>query len=534
MSVRPIWIEGRWQEEASPLGTLQSFNPATGEALEPHFPISGTATLETALRAGAAASRALSHVEPERIATFLDTCAQLIEADAAELVESAHRETGLPREPRLRNVELPRTTGQLRQAARAVRERSFCDIHIDTKAEIRSYRAPIGGPVAVFGPNNFPFAFNAVMGGDFAAAIAAGNPVIAKAHPSHLGTSERLARLAERAIQSSGLPPASVQLVYALPPELGLNLVSHSLVGASAFTGSRNAGLALKAAADRAGKPIYLEMSAVNPMLILPGALVERGSAIAKELGQSCTLGTGQFCTKPGLSVVCSGPATEAFERELAEQLSGAPLGHLFAESGVRSVADAVSVLLAHGAELVTGGKPRSGPGFGFEATLLRVSGQKFLAQSAALQTEAFGPVHLIVSCDGTDELLAVAVALHGSLTGSIYSDTRGSDDALAERAAPRLRAKVGRLLNDKMPTGVAVSAAMNHGGPFPATGHPGFTSVGLPASIARFTALHCYDQVRQARLPAELSDENPAGLWRNIDGEWTRSGLSPKASPAP
>src|SRR5688572_22732086 len=200
MSVRPIWIEGRWVDEASPLGVLQSYDPATGEALEPRFPISGTATLETALRAGSAAARALAHVEPERLATFLDTCAELIEADAAELVESAHRETGLPREPRLRNVELPRTTGQLRQAARAVRERSFVEARIDSKNGIRSMRGPLGGPIAVFGPNNFPFAFNAVMGGDFAAAIAAQNPVIAKAHPGHLSTTRALAQAAFEAV----------------------------------------------------------------------------------------------------------------------------------------------------------------------------------------------------------------------------------------------------------------------------------------------------------------------------------------------
>jgi alpha-ketoglutaric semialdehyde dehydrogenase len=523
MKLEPIWVEGRWQEEASPEGSVQSKNPRTGVDLVPRFPVSGRATLEAALSAGAEAAEKLRTVDPERIAAFLERCADNLEAQADALVESAHLETGLPKEPRLRNVELPRTTGQLRQAAQASRERTFCEARIDTKNEIRSMRGPLGGPVAVFGPNNFPFAFNAVMGGDFAAAIAAGNPVIAKAHPAQLSTTRRLAQAASDALASSGLPSATVQMIYALPEALGLELVSHPKIGAAGFTGSRRAGLALKAAADQAGKPIYLEMSAVNPLFILPGALRERSSAIAKDLAASCTLGAGQFCTKPGLSVLCAGTAADAFASELRALLQAAPVGTLFAPSSAPNVSESLSVLLAHGAQLVVGGKATKEAGFGFENTLLVVSGSQFLRNPEALQTEAFGAVHLLVFAADVDEMLAIASALNGSLTGGIYSDTQGEDEALYHRIAPRLRQRVGRLLNDKMPTGVAVSLAMNHGGPYPATGHPGFTSVGMPGSIVRFTALQCYDQVRPGRLPPELRDENPTGnMWRYIDGAWS------------
>src|SRR6187401_2442872 len=281
MTLQPIWIGGRWQAEPSPEGDIQSYNPRTGEALAPRFPISGEATVQAALAAGSDAAEKLRATDPERIAVFLERCADNLEGRADALVASAHLETGLPVEPRLKNVELPRTVGQLRQAATATRERSFCDAHIDTKSDIRSMRGPLGAPVAVFGPNNFPFAFNAVMGGDFAAAIAAGNPVIAKAHPAQLETTRLLAEAAADAVTHSGLPAGTVQLIYALPSELGLDLVAHPRLGATAFTGSRRGGLALKAAADRAGKPIYLELSAVNPVFILPGALRERGAAIA-------------------------------------------------------------------------------------------------------------------------------------------------------------------------------------------------------------------------------------------------------------
>jgi NADP-dependent aldehyde dehydrogenase len=358
--------------------------------------------------------------------------------------------------------------------------------------------------VAVFGPNNFPFAFNAMLGGDFAAALAAGNPVIAKAHPGHLSTTRLLAQAASEALSALDLPPASVQLIYALPPELGLELVAHPELGATAFTGSRRAGLRLKAAADRAGKPIYLELSAVNPVFVLPGALRERSSAIARELSMSCTMGSGQFCTKPGVSVLIAGSDAETFRAELGSLLGAAATGTLFAAEGGEQIQASLALWTRHGAHIDQGGKRAAAPAFGFENTLASVSGKHFLEHSDALQTEAFGPVHLLVLAESASEM---------------------------ESIAARLRSRVGRLLNDKMPTGVAVSPAMNHGGPYPATGHPGFTSVGLPASILRFTALHSYDQVREPRLPPELRDRNPDQLWRRIDGQWTQADVSPKAS---
>jgi NADP-dependent aldehyde dehydrogenase len=333
-----------------------------------------------------------------------------------------------------------------------------------------------------------------------------------------------LAEAAAEAVSQSGMPAASVQLIYALPAELGLDLVAHPRIAASAFTGSRRAGLALKAAADRGGKPIYLELSAINPLFILPGALRERGASIAKELATSCTLGTGQFCTKPGLSVLPEGAAAEAFISELRSALEAAPSGALFGPSSAANISESLASWVSHGASVLLGGHPK-GPGFGFENTLARVSGSRFLEHSRALQAEAFGPAHLLVLASGAEQMTEIAGALHGSLTGCIYSDRQGEDELLARMIEPRLRQRVGRLLNDKMPTGVAVSPAMNHGGPFPSTGHPGFTSVGMPASITRFTALYCYDGVRPERLPPELGDHNPTGrVWRSIDGQWSQA----------
>jgi NADP-dependent aldehyde dehydrogenase len=384
---------------------------------------------------------------------------------------------------------------------------------------------PLGGPVVVFGPNNFPFAFNSVAGGDFAAAIAAGNPVIGKANTGHPGTTKLLAELALEAIRQSGVPRGMVQLLYRLRPDDGLRLVSHPQVGATGFTGSKSAGLKLKEAADKAGKPIYLEMSSINPVFVLPGAIEERCQEVAKEFFTSCTMGAGQFCTNPGLVLLLDDERSEAFLQEAKRLFEEGATGVLLGERGPADIAEAIETMQQHGAEVVAGGQEIELSGYSFANSLLRVSGDNFLKHPDPLQTEAFGPVSLLVFARDVDQLKQVIDQLEGNLTGCIYSHSQGDvDEPIYEQIEPLLREKVGRLLNDKMPTGVAVSPAMNHGGPYPATGHPGFTAVGIPASLLRFGALYSYDNVRPHRLPPELQDKNPNGrMWRFIDGEWTR-----------
>ena len=527
MTPHLILIDGAWRPAEAPTGSFQPMNPTTRTPLPDHYPISSWADAEAALQASQVAVEQLRSTPVEQIAAFLEAYAAGIEARAEALVEIAHAETALPKEPRLKSTELPRTTGQLRHAAHAVRERSWCHATIDSKLNIRSMYRAMGGAVVVMGPNNFPYAFNGVSGGDFAAAIAAGNPVIAKAHPGHPGTTRLLAEAALEAIQATGVPRALVQMLYHMEPEVGAQLVTHPLTAATGFTGSRAGGLKLKEAADRAGKPFYAEMSSVNPVYVLPGALAERGEALATEFANSCTLGAGQFCTNPGLVLLIDGVGAEAFVSKSVAEFSGRTAGTLLTERGPANIAQALTALQAAGAEVLTGGQEATGGGYAFQNTLLRVSGADFLAQPHALQTEAFGAVSLLVVAQDADELLAITRHLEGNLTGSIYSATQGADDALYARLEPILRTKVGRLLNDKMPTGVAVSPGMNHGGPFPATGHPGFTAVGIPASLLRFAALHSYDNVRPARLPIELQDANPTGtMWRWIDGGWSQGGV--------
>jgi len=524
MPIQPILIAGDWRA-AKYSGTFRAENPATGEKLPEEFPISTWTDCDDALNAAGDAAKILQTISPEQIAKFLTCFAERIEARKAELVEIAHLETALPRAPRLADVELPRTTNQLRQAAAAVLEGSWALPTIDTKTNIRSLLAPLG-PVLIFGPNNFPFAFNGVAGGDFAAAIAAGNPVIAKAHPNHPNTSRLLAEEAIAAVRETNLPPATVQMIYNIVPEDGLKMAADRRLGAIGFTGSRAAGLKLKSAADAVGKPVYLEMSSLNPVVILPGALTERGAKIAAEFTGSCLAASGQFCTSPGLTILFAGDVAEQFIAGMKAKLESTAPMTLLSSGVARNLAASVKVLQTAGAELVTGGSPLAGNKFA--NTLLRVSGQKFLESPEKLQTEAFGNASLIVIVRDATEAASVLNHLECNLTGGIYSDTTGSDDALYEKFAPLLRARVGRLLNDKMPTGVAVTAAMNHGGPFPATGHPGFTAVGIPASLRRFAMLQCFDNVRPARLPAALQNQNPNGImWRLIDGQWSQGDVA-------
>ncbi|MFT7640545.1 MAG: alpha-ketoglutaric semialdehyde dehydrogenase [Pirellulaceae bacterium] len=510
MSSQPVLINGAWRQ-ADETGTFQADNPTTREPLDAVYPISSWNDCDEALNAAADASLAMRDLSGAQIADFLEAYATEIEARKDDLVDMAHGETAYPKSPRLADGELPRTTGQLREAAAAAREGSWSQATIDTGAGIRSCYAAIG-PICVFGPNNFPFAFGSISGGDFAAAIAAGNPVIAKANSSHPGTTRIFAEAAQKAAEATGMPKAIVQLIYRLGHADGERLVADPRIGATGYTGSRSAGLKLKAAADATGKPMYLELSSVNPVVILPGALNERADEIAGEFTGSCLMGTGQFCTNPGLVILQAGERTEQFIAGLSAKFADAPVGTLLSQGVEKSLAENLKTLQGAGAQLVVGDTPGGGQGFSHANTLLRATAQQFIESPEALQTEAFGNCSLIVVADNVDQICEAVDSLEGNLTGCVYSDTQGSDDADYDKVALHLRPQVGRLLNDKMPTGVAVSAAMNHGGPFPATGHPGFTAVGIPGSLLRFSMLQCFDNIRPHRLPAGLQDKNPSG----------------------
>jgi NADP-dependent aldehyde dehydrogenase len=529
MTIQPVLINGQWRQANHKAGTFRAVNPATGESLAEEYPISDWSDCDAALAAAAGAFVEISAQPTTVVADFLEKYAQRLADNAPAICAQANLETALPVKPRLAEAEMPRTINQLKLAAAAAREGTWRQATIDSAANIRSCYGPLG-PVLVMGPNNFPLAFNGISGGDFAAAIAAGNPVIAKAHPSHPRTSQLMAEQAHEAAKAAGLPSGAVQMIYKMPRAEGERMMNDPRLASAGFTGSRPAGMALKKVADAAGKPIYLEMSSINPVFFLPAAVKQRRSELVGELATSALMGSGQFCTSPNLFVLFAGADADAFVSELKTQIETRPVAALLSEGVRETLSESVAALQKGGAELLTGGQKSDQAGICYKNTLLRVSGKTFLENPHKLQTEAFGNATTAVVVDNLEQAQQVARQIEGSLTGCIYSAADGADDKAYSAIAPILRRRVGRLLNDKMPTGVAVSPAMNHGGPFPATGHPGFTAVGIPASLRRFATLECYDAVRPNRLPSWLQDAAPAGgMWRYIDGAWTQGAVAKK-----
>lgn len=521
--IEPILVGGEWTVGAA-ADHFRAENPRTRQPLR-SYPITPWADVEAMLEAGVDAYNALEVAGPDAIAAFLERMAERIAARGDEICTTASQETALALRPRLIEVELPRTLDQLRQAAAAARDRQWCLPTLSTEIGISSMYRPLPGVIPVFGPNNFPLAFNSVAGGDAAAALASGHPIIAKSNPLHPGTSRLLA---EEALAAAGetpdIPAAAVQLLYRIDHESGARLVSDPRVAASAFTGSRKAGLALKESADAAGKPIYVEMSSINPVVVLPGGVTERGSGIAGELAVSATSNGGQLCTQPGIVFCMEQDGTGSFAQALANAFAAMPAQSLLSRDVVEGLEAGVAAMRKAGAEVLAQGAA-DGEGWSFPNTLLGTTGATFLLHPDVLQRELFGPASLLVECANTAELVECVNRLTGNLTGSVYSASGKQDDDLYGPVAKALSRRVGRLLNDKPPTGVAVVPAMNHGGPFPATGHPAFTAVGIPASMRRFGLLQSYDNVRDERLPAELQADNPLGLQRFVDGRWTNPG---------
>lgn len=513
-----IYIGGEWlKAEAS--GSYRSVNPTTGEAFGPSFPISKWDDLD------AAVAWDVSITDPQQRAALLETYAALIDANAASLAEIASLETGLPAEGRYKNTEIPRTTNQLRQAAAQAKSLDYQLATIDAKLNIRSCLESLGR-VLILGPANFPFAYNAVAGGDFASAIAAGNAVIARAHPSHPQTTLALMKLLVQAAKDVGLEAPPVQLLFGFSNEDGLRLARHRKIHAIGFTGSRAGGLALKAAADSVGTPFFGELSSINPVVITSEALAERFDAIVEQYTTSVLMACGQMCTNPGIVFLIGSEESARFIDAVVKKLDATPPGVLLNEGMLKGLIANTARVKDAGATLLCGGARGDGPTFRFKNTALSVSDTAFLRNPTSFQTEMFGNACLFVVCSSMPALLNALSTLEGNLCGSVYLASAQTDSPQATAISHLLREKVGRLLNDKMPTGVAVTAAMNHGGPYPATGHVHFTAVGFPASIRRFTRLNCYDSVRHELLPAVLRDENPTRAWRLVDGEWTRDAI--------
>ena len=502
-------------------GTVRAFNPATREQMEPTF---GLATADDVAAACALAEDAFDAYRSlplEQRARFLETIADRIMDIGPALIERASAESGLPT-ARLEG-ERGRTCNQLRLFAKVVRDGHFLDATLDTALPQRTPPRPdlrlrkIGlGPVAVFGASNFPLAFS-VAGGDTASALAAGCPVVVKAHSAHLGTSELVGKAVRQAAEDCGMPDGVFSLLIGEGRVAGQALAAHPAIKAVGFTGSRQGGLALVRTANARPEPIpvYAEMSSINPVFLLPDALAAGGAKLAGAFVDSLTLGVGQFCTNPGLVIGLAGKDLDAFRASAAEALGAKGAGTMLTAGIHQAYVDAVG--RRHGiadVELVAQGRSE-GAGCAAQAALYATDAATYLA-SPALDEEIFGPASLVVACRDEAELLAVARHLEGQLTATVHAT--GADRELAAQLLPVLERKAGRVLFNGWPTGVEVSHAMVHGGPFPATSDSRTTSVGATA-IDRFLRPVCYQDVPADLLPDALRDDNPLGLARTVDG---------------
>jgi len=497
-------IAGEW------IATKETFSsePVTGPVH--HFSVGTPELVDQAAKAAEEAFWTYAYSSREIRAAFLDAIAEEIEKRGAEITEIGSQETGLPA-GRLEG-ERGRTTGQLRLFAAHIRKGEYLDRRHDAalpdrkplpRPDLKMVQRPIG-PVAVFGASNFPLAFS-TAGGDTAAALAAGCPVVVKGHSAHPGTGEIVAEAVHAAIQRCGMPAGVFSLIQGGNRQVGGVLVQHPAIKAVGFTGSLAGGRALFDQCAQRPEPIpfFGELGSVNPMFVLPEATKARGAEIGRGWAASLTMGAGQFCTNPGIAVVMEGPDGEAFAEAARAALS---------ETGPQyMLTDGIAAAFAKGKDRIAAGTgvrellatmcdARSASPY-----LYRTTAADWLANHA-LGEEVFGPLGLIVTVNSVEEMVEIARSIAGQLTCTLHMDT--GDTETGRRLMPVLERKAGRVLANGFPTGVEVADSMVHGGPYPASTNFGATSVGT-LSIRRFLRPVCYQNIPEALLPEDLQGGN-------------------------
>jgi len=515
------------QRSAAGSVRLQSLDARTGEALPQAFAQATPEEVDAAAQAAEAAFAEYNVLAPQRRAQFLDAIADQLDALDDSFVATVCRETALPA-GRIQG-ERARTSNQMRLFATVLRRGDYLGARIDRaqpqrqplpRPDLRQYCTGVG-PVAVFGASNFPLAFS-TAGGDTAAALAAGCPVVVKAHSGHMATAERVAEAIERAVVATGMPAGVFNMIYGAG--VGEALVRHPAIQAVGFTGSLKGGRALceLAAARPQPIPVFAEMSSINPVLVLPAALQARGEQVARELAGSVVLGCGQFCTNPGLVIGIAGEAFSNFLAALGAQLADQPGQTMLNAGTLRSYAQGVQRLHQHPGVRHLAGADQAGDQA--QAQLFQADVSLLLDGDALLQEEVFGPATVAVAVADEAELRRALQALHGQLTATLIAEPQDLQRFAA--LVPLLQRKAGRLLVNGYPTGVEVCDAMVHGGPYPATSDARGTSVGTLA-IDRFLRPVCYQDYPDALLPDALKNANPLGLQRLVDGQHSREALA-------
>ncbi|MBB4617124.1 aldehyde dehydrogenase (NADP(+)) [Sphingomonas abaci] len=501
---------------------FHSIDATTGATVGDPIAVHGLADVESACAAAEGAFDTYRATSREDRAAFLDRIGEEIIALGDVLIETAMRESGLPR-ARLEG-ERGRTVGQLKLFATVLRDGAYLDLRIDPalpdrqplpRPDLRLRKVPVG-PVAVFGASNFPLAFS-TAGGDTASALAAGCPVVVKGHPAHPHTGALVAGAIARAVEASGLPAGVFGHLVGPGNDLGAALVRDPRIQAVGFTGSRGGGLALLnlAQAREVPIPVYAEMSSINPVVLLPHALAARGAALGTAFVGSLTMGAGQFCTNPGLLLAIEGEGLDAFVEAARTALTDAPAATMLTQGIHAAYSRGAEALAGHNAvETIARGKVGEGVAQG-QANFFATTADAFLAD-AALGHEVFGASSLLVRCRDEVEVMAVLRAAEGQLTATLHMDEADMD--FAAKLVPLLERKAGRILANGWPTGVEVAHAMVHGGPFPATSDGRTTSVGSMA-IDRFVRPVSYQNLAPVLLPEDLRD-GATGAPRLLDGQ--------------
>ncbi|NLT70362.1 MAG: aldehyde dehydrogenase (NADP(+)) [Verrucomicrobiaceae bacterium] len=519
------------RESSESSETFSAANPALGTTLEPRYHEATESEIDAAVSLATSAFDPFRRRLAEARADFLDAIANEVLALGDELLDRASAETGHPL-PRCAS-ERDRVVLHTRQFAELVREGSWVDARIDLpdptrrplpKPDVRSLMQPVG-PIAIFGASNFPIAIS-VLGADTMSAFAAGCPVVIKAHPGHPGTCELAARAVLRAAAATRMPEGVFSLLHGKSHAVGTALVRHPGLAAAAFTGSLAGGRALFQIANARPIPIplYAEMGSVNPVFMLPGALKARSASIADSFVTALTTGVGQFCTNPGLVLGLESEEWSDFSEKARKNVaSWSPATMLHAgihgayESGIAALLQRESV------ELLGRSAREADPAKCEAAAYLFRTTQQGLLGDPTLFEELFGPVSTLVGCGSPEDMIAIAETLDGSLSATIH----GAETDLADYAGlvEVLQRKAGRLIFNGYPVGIEVCHSMHHGGPYPATTHSHFTSIGTRA-IRRFIRPVCYQDWPDAMLPIELQNANPRGVWRMLNGQKTRDGV--------
>ncbi|MBZ9780135.1 aldehyde dehydrogenase (NADP(+)) [Pseudomonas sp. REP124] len=518
------YIGGRTSGEGDVL--LHSLDATTGEALPYAFYQATEAEVNAAALAAESAFVTYRHFLPEQRAAFLDAIAGELDALGEDFIANVCRETALPQGRII--GERARTSGQLRLFAQVLRRGDFLGARIDTalpertplpRPDLRQYRVGVG-PVAVFGASNFPLAFS-TAGGDTASALAAGCPVVFKAHSGHMVTADFVASAILRAAEKTGMPAGVFNLIHG--NGVGAGLVKHPAIQAVGFTGSLHGGRALcdMAAARPQPIPVFAEMSSINPVVMLPEALKTRSDDIASQLAASVVQGCGQFCTNPGLVIGIRSPEFERFLTALAARMADQASQTMLNAGTLKSYTKGVERLHAHDGISHLAGQPQQGNQAAPQ--LFKADARLLLTGDPLLQEEVFGPTTVVVEVADAAELQQVLASLHGQLTATLIAEP--ADLKAFAALVPLLERKAGRLLLNGYPTGVEVSDAMVHGGPYPATSDARGTSVGTLA-IDRFLRPVCYQNYPDALLPPALKNANPLAIARLVDGVTTRDPL--------